>query len=83
MKITLKLYAMLDRYLPKDSERHQTSLNMPEDATVQDLIGQFNLPSELTHLVLLNGIYLDPKERLKMQLNEDDVIAIWPPIAGG
>ncbi len=83
MKITLKLYAMLDRYLPDNAERHQTSLEMPDGATAQDLIEQFNLPPELTHLVLLNGIYLEPVERVNTQLNNGDVIAIWPPIAGG
>jgi len=83
MKITLKLYAMLDRYLPEGGERHQTSLDMPDGATAQDLIEQFNLPPKLTHLVLLNGVYLAPKERGETQLNEGDAIAIWPPIAGG
>jgi molybdopterin converting factor small subunit len=33
--------------------------------------------------VLVNGKYIQPEERLSATLVEGDVLAIWPPIAGG
>jgi molybdopterin converting factor small subunit len=35
------------------------------------------------HLVLVNGVYVPPAERLSFTPKEGDVLAIWPPIAGG
>jgi molybdopterin synthase sulfur carrier subunit len=35
------------------------------------------------HLVLINGKYIEPAMRLSQTLVEGDVLAIWPPIAGG
>jgi molybdopterin converting factor small subunit len=33
--------------------------------------------------VLVNGVYVEPADRLTRTLQEGDVLAIWPPIAGG
>ncbi|HVS27470.1 MAG TPA: MoaD/ThiS family protein [Burkholderiales bacterium] len=35
------------------------------------------------HLVLVNGFYVYPTERTTRNLKDGDVLAIWPPIAGG
>jgi molybdopterin converting factor small subunit len=35
------------------------------------------------HLVLVNGKYIEPSQRASYALKEGDVLAIWPPIAGG
>ena len=37
----------------------------------------------MVHLVLVNGVYVPPAERATRTLEEGDVLAIWPPIAGG
>jgi sulfur carrier protein ThiS len=54
-----------------------------DGSTVQQVIDQFHLPEKLTHLVLVNGVYVDPADRASKILTPDDVLAIWPPIAGG
>ena len=84
MKIELKLYASLMRYLPEGTaDRHAASLDVPEGMTPARLIEARNLPRESCFLVLLNGIYLTPAERETRQIKEGDAVAIWPPIAGG
>jgi sulfur carrier protein ThiS len=84
MKIELKLYASLMRYLPEGAlDRHAASLDVPEGTTPARLIEVQNLPKESCFLVLLNGIYLTPAERESRQIKEGDSVAIWPPIAGG
>ncbi|WP_119154520.1 sulfur carrier protein ThiS [Caldimonas tepidiphila] len=84
MKITFKLYATLTDYLPPEVRRsNQMPLELPEGATIADVIAPFNLPMKLVHLVLVNGSYVPPEERGSRALLDGDVLAIWPPIAGG
>lgn len=84
MLITFKLFATLGQHLPLE---HRTANQMPlavrEGATIAEVIEPFNLPPKLVHLVLVNGHYIPPAERSTRPLAEGDVLAIWPPIAGG
>jgi molybdopterin converting factor small subunit len=41
------------------------------------------MPPKLVHLVLVNGRYVAPADRTTHVLQPDDVLAIWPPVAGG
>lgn len=84
MRITFKLYASLTEYLPADARTgNRVPLDVSEGTTIAQVIEPFGLPQKLVHLVLVNGVYVEPAERLTRVLNEDDVLAIWPPIAGG
>jgi sulfur carrier protein ThiS len=84
MNITFKLYASLGEYLPPDRRTaNQMPLEVPEGTTIGQVIAPFNLPMKLVHLVLVNGVYIQPEERATHALAEGDVLAIWPPIAGG
>lgn len=83
MKINLKLYATLTNYLPPGADKHRAVVDVPNGSTPAAVITQFNLPLDLTHLVLINGVYVAPSERDKHQLKEHDDLAIFPPIAGG
>jgi molybdopterin converting factor small subunit len=47
------------------------------------LIERFNLPKKLVHLVLVNGVYVEPSQRMARTLEAGDALAIWPPVAGG
>ena len=83
MEITLKLYAGLSQYLPENSDKHATQLEISSSATLFSNLDKFNVPKESAHLVLLNGVYLEPEEREKSIFNEGDTLAVWPPVAGG
>jgi sulfur carrier protein ThiS len=84
MRITFKLYASLTQHLPPEARQgNQVWLDIAPDATIADIIAPFNLPMKLVHLVLINGVYVAPAERGARTLQEGDVLAIWPPIAGG
>lgn len=83
MRITIKLYAMLSKYLPPGAEHNASSLQMPDGASIDAVVVQLNLPRELVHLVLLNGVFVPPDRRPITILKEDDTVAIWPPVAGG
>ena len=84
MKITFKLYASLTEYLPAESRYgNRVTLELDEGTSIAQVIEPFGLPQKMVHLVLVNGVYVAPAERLSRVLNEGDVLAIWPPIAGG
>ncbi len=84
MKITLKLFASLTDYLPESSRyTNIVELDVLENATIGQLIATHSLPPKLVHLVLVNGKYIEPEKRAAYTLVEGDVLAIWPPIAGG
>lgn len=84
MQITFKLYASLGEYLPADRRQgNQIALEVAPGATVAEVIAPFSLPMKLVHLVLVNGVFVPPEQRAERALVEGDVLAIWPPIAGG
>jgi sulfur carrier protein ThiS len=84
MRITFKLYASLSEYLPADRRQgNELALEVREGATIDEVAAPFNLPAKLVHLVLINGHYVAPADRATRRLAEGDVLAIWPPIAGG
>ncbi len=84
MKIIFKLYASLTQYLPAENRYdNRVQLELPEGSAVAQVIAPFGLPEKLVHLVLVNGKYIHPEQRLTTTLQEGDVLAIWPPIAGG
>ena len=83
MQVTLKFYATLADYLPAGSKNNRVDIDVADQATVGDVVQSFALPPKLTHLVLVNGVFVPPEERATTRLQEGDVLAVWPPIAGG
>jgi sulfur carrier protein ThiS len=84
MKITFKLYATLTDYLPPEARSsNRVEIELPAEASIADVIAPYGLPMKLVHLVLVNGVYVAPEERAGRVLKDGDVLAIWPPIAGG
>ncbi len=84
MRITVKLYASLSDYLPNHARReHAVSLEFSESATLSQVVETMGLPHDQVHLVLLNGIYVEPESRATTGLSDGDAVAVWPPVAGG
>lgn len=82
--ITFKLYASLTEHLPPAHRvGNQMALRVPANATLLQIIEPFALPMKLVHLVLINGHYIAPADRATRTLVQGDVLAIWPPVAGG
>jgi sulfur carrier protein ThiS len=84
MRITFKLYASLTQYLPADARQsNRMALEVPDGTPIAKIVEPFGLPDKLVHLVLVNGVYVPPAERLGFVPRDGDTLAIWPPIAGG
>lgn len=83
MRITLKLYATLTDYLPANRTGNKVELDVAEGTSVQAALDGFALPAKLTHLVLVDGAYVGPDDRAGRLLKDGEVLAVWPPVAGG
>lgn len=83
MQIQFKLYATLAELLPADAVNNTVSLDVPVDVTPHQLIDQFNVPRPKAHLVLVNGVYIEPENRDDPLLKPGDTLIIFPPVAGG
>ena len=84
MKATLKLFASLSKFLPQEARRTSClALELEPGTTVQSLIERYRIPPELCALVLVNGIFVPSTDRAARVMVEGDVLAIWPPVAGG
>lgn len=83
MRITLKLYATLTDYLPAQRTGNKVEVELADGTSVQGALDGFSLPAKLTHLVLVDGNYVAPDDRAGRVLKDGEVLAVWPPVAGG
>jgi sulfur-carrier protein len=80
MKIELKLYASLGRYIPQVSlEKKQGFLEVGEGTTIKALLESLRVPLETVKLIFLNGTHAKDNEVLK----DGDRLGVFPPVAGG
>jgi sulfur carrier protein ThiS len=84
MRITFKLFATLQDYLPPEGKKtNALTLELEEGTTVAQVVERFSLPQKLVHLVLIDGNFVPPAARDGRALQEGETLAIWPPVAGG
>jgi sulfur-carrier protein len=83
VKITLKLYANLSDYLPSHAQYNRVEIDIANDNTPHQVLSAYHVPLAMAHLVLLNGVYLTAEQRNQSLLKSGDVLAVWPPVAGG
>jgi sulfur carrier protein ThiS len=80
MRIELKLYASLGKYMPQvPLEAKPGYLEIKEGTTVKALLEELKVPLEAVKLVFVNGVHAKGDDVLK----EGDRLGVFPPVAGG
>ena len=80
MTIEVKLFATLRKHLPPGGDGKSTSLELPEGATVTDVIDALKIPRAQAQLIMVDGHHVhDPDTAL----DRDGVGSIFPALAGG
>jgi molybdopterin converting factor small subunit len=76
ISITIKFFADLRKYGPKKDD-----INLPEGSSIQKILEKYKIPTTNRNIIILvNGT---PHKTRNYIIKEGDVIAIFPPIAGG
>ncbi len=80
MLVEIKIFSSLRHYVPSSEKRLEgDKWNIPEEATVGQVLEMLNLPEKEVKILLINGRHGD-KERI---LKEGDVFHVFPPMMGG
>ncbi len=80
MTVEIRLFATLRKYLPSGGDRASAPIEMPAGSSIADVLEELGIPVAMASLVLVNGHYESNKRR---QLEDDCVLSVRPPIAGG
>jgi molybdopterin converting factor small subunit len=84
MKVTLKLFASLADRLPQEARRgNRVDLDVEPGTTVLDVVRHHRIPDALCAIVLVDGRWIARAERARRVLADGEVLAVWPPVAGG
>ncbi len=75
IKIDLKLFVTLSKYLPEDSE----CFEVPDNTSVEKLISDLGIEPGIVKLIFVNG----KKQNGKYVLKNHDRLGLFPPVGGG
>ena len=79
LRLTVKLYGTLSRSFDDYDHLSGLEVDIPEEASIHDLLDYLNLSSERLGMIYMDGILLNKKSRLK----DGAQIKIFQPISGG
>ncbi len=83
MKISIEFYASLMKYLPPGNSRFRREIKIDGGSHLSSLIEKYHISAEEAHIVLVNGHFVCGENRADHVLEENDVVSVWPPVAGG
>jgi thiamine biosynthesis protein ThiS len=83
VEVTVKLFAILGKYLPPHAIHNTVQMDIAAGTSVAQLLRHLHLPLELTPVVLVNGDYITPSAHEGTPLAPGDEVAVFPPVSGG
>jgi molybdopterin converting factor small subunit len=79
MLVYAQVPASLQEYLPSARAASRVACELPQDATVADLMVQLGLPLDTHWIVVVDDKHVD----VDAVLSEGQKVSIFPPLAGG
>lgn len=80
MKVTVRLYASLAKYMPEEWQGHDSGIiEAEEGTTLRGLLNGLNIREGAARIIFLNGAHARGDEVLK----DGDRVGVFPPVAGG
>ena len=79
MRVQVRLYASLRAYLPPPAPGAPTVVDVPDGATVGDLLQKLFIPHDEVKVVFVNGRTRPPE----WVLQDGDEVGVFPPVGGG
>ena len=75
ISVTIKLFADLTKFGPAKVEE-----NLPDGSSINTIFEKYNIPKEKKTIILINS---KPRYDRNSALKNGDVVALFPPLAGG
>ena len=79
MQVHVKLIATYREHLPPGTEGNITTVDVPEESTVEEILTPFCIPLDDSSVIVLNGLTVP----LHAPVSEGDTISAFSAIAGG
>jgi molybdopterin converting factor small subunit len=79
MRVHVKLFASLRKYLPAGSGGDVLTIELPDGAAVRDAITELGIPLEHARMIVSRNVQLEPTSPLQ----DGQEINLFPPLAGG
>lgn len=79
MRVKVRLSATLVNYVPSANPGISFEVELPQGATLADLMNQLNLPQKEVKVAFVNGRI----EPVDFRLQHGNEVGIFPPIGGG
>ncbi len=79
MHITAKLHGTLRKYLPAGSQGNATVVEVPDGATVAEVVERLSIPRDHARMFVSGDEHLDAAS----VLHDGQELNIFPPLAGG
>ncbi len=79
MKIKIIPKGLIKREYFKDLKKDFIILYIENNITVKDLLSSLNIPIGFVSVIIINKKLAS----LETKINNNDVISLWPPVAGG
>jgi len=84
MEIELKLFMMFKKYGPPDQVDGRSRMQVKTGTRFIDILNTINMPIEEDKIIVINGIsHKQCDEVNALEIKNGDIVAIFPPIAGG
>jgi molybdopterin converting factor small subunit len=80
MNIEVKVFYNLAEYLPPESLNQKNCISLEEGSNIKTILEKLGIPEQMTKVILVNGIKPTSNET---PLKDGDLVAIFPPLAGG
>ena len=75
MRVTVKAFATLYKYLPPDAGNHE----VPDGTTAGALADGLGIPRKDLHLIFVNSVRAEPDQALR----DGDRVGFFPAVGGG
>jgi molybdopterin synthase sulfur carrier subunit len=79
MKVQVKLFASLRKYLPSGARDDTITLDVPEGATVAEIVTRLGIPGEHARMAVCGGKQVETSTPIA----DGQQVSLFPPLAGG
>jgi molybdopterin converting factor small subunit len=79
MKIAVKLFASLARFMPDKNIKKPYIIEIQKGTTISDVFKSIGIPEDAVKLIFLNGLHATTDQILK----DGDKLGVFPPLGGG